>query len=185
MKSIEVRFAEAMEAIKKANRMKQYDEKAPKTGPIEAKLNCAEAVLKEAGIVRESEVTVTGRVEDPKPRVVKKNNGAADNRDESNPLRHGELFVESFSPGYTQTNTAKVMAARADKTMADGWLKAGKITEAEHAKLCGAKPEGYEQLSEGQRKAFDFHRSIGINEADCFRLAKMNVNSEFKEVSRR
>ena len=54
MKSIENRFAEAMEAIKKAGRSNQFDEKVKGCTTIEAKLHCAESVLKAAGVVRAS-----------------------------------------------------------------------------------------------------------------------------------
>ena len=52
------------------------------------------------------------------------------------------------------------------------------------ANSLAAKPEGYEKLSEQQRKEFDFARAVGISEADSFTLAKMS-GSTFKEVSRR
>lgn len=184
MKSIEVKFAEAMDAIKKCRLTKKFDEKAKGCTTIESKLNAAEALLEEMGIIRESETKLTGRVEEPKPHVTKKNNGVSDNRSESNPFRHGELLVESFSPGYTQKNTALSESAKSNKVMADAWLKAGKITVEEHRKMTGAEPKEYEALNEAQRKAFDFHRAIGISEADCFKLAKINVNTELKEVSR-
>ena len=92
MKSIEVKFNEAMEAVKKAGKAKKFEENKKGCTTIEQKLNTAEAVLKDAGIVRES-------------RPVKKNNGAGDNFTENNPLRPVEEFRESsndFAPGYVK-----------------------------------------------------------------------------------
>jgi hypothetical protein len=123
-------------------------------------------------------------VRESKP--VKKNNGAADNYVEGNPVGPtAQEFRESsnnFSPGYIKETTNP--CAKGDKIMFDAWLKEGKITEAEYSKLTGNKPEGYEKLSEKQRKDFDFARAIGISEADAFKVAKMTGNT-FKEVSRR
>jgi hypothetical protein len=68
--------------------------------------------------------------------------------------------------------------------MFGGLLKLGKITEAEHRKLTGQKPEGYNQLTEQQRKEFDTARLCLFSEADAFKLARMS-GSNFKEVSRR
>jgi hypothetical protein len=175
MKSIETRFAEAMDALKKARRTKKYEEVSKTfttTTTIEAKLNAVEAVLKDAGVVRETA-------------PIKKNNGAGDNFVEGNPLRTVEEFRESsnnFSPGYTKEKTDS--CAKGDKVMFDGLLKLGKITEAEHRKLTGQKPEGYEKLSEQQRKDFDFARLIGISEGDAFKVARM-AGTTFREVSRR
>jgi hypothetical protein len=173
MKSIETLFAEAMEAVKKAGRRKQYEEATKTftaTTPIEVKLNTAEAVLKDAGIVRES-----------KP--IKKNNGTGDTFVEGNPLgRTVEELRESFSSGYIKENNNP--HAKGDKVLFDGLLKMGKITEAEHRKMTGNdKPEGYGKLSEQQRRDFDFARAVGINESDAFTLVNI-TGRPFKEVSR-
>ena len=170
-KSIEVRFSEALAAVKKAGRMTKYEEVSKTCTTIEAKLNAAEGVLKDAGVVREA-------------RTIKKNNGGGDNFVENNPFNQIEEFRESgnrFSPGYVKD--AKTVTAKGDKVLFDGLLKVGSITEAEHRKLTGSKPEGYDKLSEKQRKEFDFARAVGISEADAFTLAKM-TGSTLKEVSR-
>lgn len=174
MKDINTRFAEAVEALKKAGRTKKYEEVSKTfttTTPIEAKLNAADAILKDAGIVRES-------------RPVKKNNGAGDNFVEGNPLGlKVEEFRENFSTGYIKETTNP--CAKGDKVLFDGLLKLGKITEAEHRKLTGNnKPEGYDKLSEQQRKDFDFAKAIGLSESDAFKLTKM-TGSTFREVYRR
>ena len=173
MKSIETRFAEAMDALKKARRTKQFDEKAKGCTTIETKLNAAEELLKDVGIVREVA-------------PIRKHNGATDNFVEGNPF--GPTAAEfressnSFSPGFIKEVTDPF--AKGDKVMYDGWLKTGRITEAQHAKLLGNKPAGYDQLTETQRKEFDSLRLIHISEADAFKLVKGTVNN-FREASRR
>ena len=173
MKSIETRFAEAMDALKKAGRTKKYEEAAKTCTTIETKLHAAEAVLKDAGVVREA-------------RPIKKNNGAVDTYVEGNPLGlTAEEFRESasnFSPGYIKEKSDP--CAEGDKVMFDCMLKAGKITEAEHRKMTGQKPEGYAKLNEAQKKDFDFARLCGFSEADAFTMTNMTGNT-FKEVSRR
>lgn len=220
-KSVEVRFHQACEALKKANKFKTFEEQLKpqkeKLGlvPIEVQLNLAETVLKDAGVVRESATGTMGeavqqlsaaqyqvfseqRKKNPnmsweeqlklaeailrgefKP-ATKKNNGAASNFVEGSPF-NGDR-ANSFSPGYVQETTNP--CTDGDRLIADWMLKNGKINEAQHRKLTGQKPEGYEQLSEQQRKEFDFARLINISEADAFKVAKMAGNT-FKEVSRR
>ncbi len=173
MKSIETKFAEAMDALKKANRLKVFEEKTKdlKNATIEVKLNAAEAVLKDVGVVREAA-------------PVRKHNGAADNFIENNPFRPLEEFRESannFSAGYTKETTDH--CAKGDKVLFDGLLKLGKITEAEHKKLTSDKPEGYSQLTEQKQKDFDFCRAVGLSEAQAFEFVR--GPKDFKEVSRR
>lgn len=170
MKSLETKFAEAMDAIKKAKCTKQYEEASKTfttTTTIETKLNAAEAVLADAGVVREAQ-------------PIKKNNGRVENFVEGSPFNEGR----EFSPGYVQGNTAAHLTEKSNKALADGLLKIGKITEAEYAKMTGAKPEGYDKLTDQQRKDFDFARLIGISEADAFKVAKLS-GGNFREVSRR
>ena len=195
MKSVEVRFQEALAAIKKVSASK-YDKvfaECQKLSGIEAKLNCVEAALK--GTVKESTNTIDEALHDPAVAIlfgndpkttttnkeskppIKKNNGTAENFVEGSP------FNGDRSKAATN-NTRKDTLAKGDKVLFDGLLKVGSITEAEHRKLTGSKPEGYDKLSETQRKEFDFARAVGISEADSFKLAKM-AGSSFKEVSRR
>ena len=174
MKSIETKFAEAMDAIKKAGRTKKYEEACKTfttTTTIEAKLNAAEAVLKDVGVVRAKEST-----------PVKKNNGAGDNYSENNPFRPVEEFRENFSAGYVKE--ANKACPKGDKIMIDHMLKRGEITEAQHRQLLGLKPVEYDQLTEAQRKEYDFARLSGFSEGDAFKLARM-AGTTFREVSRR
>jgi hypothetical protein len=198
MKSLEVKFNEALAELKKKLSKKKYDEVCQQYMPlasIEAKLNCVEAALgtlsesanplkleniDEAkrdyavlfGVEPKTQATTTEKSAQP----IKKHNGSADNFVEGSPLNgdRGKAF--------TNTDT-RVEVSRGDKALADGLLKLGKITETEHAKLVGKKPEGYEQLSEQQRKEFEFARMIGLSEVDAFRL--VNITGGYKEVSRR
>lgn len=217
MKDINTRFAEAVEALKKAGRTKQFDEKVKGCTTIEAKLNAAEAVLKDAGIVRESASNlpttmgeVVKQLSDDQYKVfseqrrkntnmswedqyklaeailkgefkppIKKNNGAADKFVEGNPFNQGD----NFSTGYVK-ETIKSHLQKGDKVLFDGLLKLGKITEAEHSKMTGKKPEGYDKLTEQKRKDFDFAIAVGLSESDAFKLVEF-TGTTFKEVSRR
>jgi len=50
MKSIEVKYSEALDALDKAGKRKQFNDKVRKGMSIETQLNVAEGVLKEAGV---------------------------------------------------------------------------------------------------------------------------------------
>ncbi|HEX6822680.1 MAG TPA: hypothetical protein VF123_11530 [Candidatus Sulfotelmatobacter sp.] len=189
MKSLEVRFNEVLAELKKADakKFKEVFDECQTLTTIETKLNCVEAALqalKESAAVR----SVTGVVDinesmrdfanlfgvEPRQKTnnkesaapIKKHNGAADNG------------------GTVITEANKNTFAKGDKIMADGLLKLGKITEAEHARMLGKQPAEYDKLTEAQRREFDFARLIGISEADAFKLAKLTGTS-LKEVSRR
>jgi len=69
MKSIEVMFNEALEALRKAGKLDKFTEKSAQSATIETKLNLAEALLKES-------------------RIIRKHNGIADNG--------GPTFTEAF-----------------------------------------------------------------------------------------
>lgn len=201
MKSIHVKLNEALEALDKAGKRKQYNEKVQAPMTAETRLNLAESILGDK-ITKESANPL--KLEDieeskrdyavlfgtePRPKAtnkesaaapIVKHNGRADNFNENDPLRR----AEGRPVQVTETHTPKDICAKGDKVMFDGLLKLGKITEAEHRKLTGTKPAGYENLNEKQRKDFDFARLVGINEADAFKLARMTDNN-FKEISRR
>jgi hypothetical protein len=198
MKSLEVKFNEALAELKKRVSKEKYDGVCQQYMPlatIEAKLNCVEAAL---GTLSESanplklenideakrdyavlfgvEPKTHATTKEKNAQPIKKHNGPADNFVEGSPLNgdRGKAF----------TNTAtRAEVSKGDKALADGLLKLGKITEAEHAKLVGKKPAGYEKLNEGQRKEFEFARMIGLSEVDAFRV--VNITGGYKEVSRR
>jgi hypothetical protein len=199
MKSIEILFNEALAKLKEAS-ASQYEktsEQCRSLPNIEAKLNCVDEALK--SVMKESNPLSLSDIEEAKrdhailfgvePKrtttnkesaaaPIKKHNGSADNFSESNPFHRAE-----HRPVQATENN-KDTGSKSDKVLADGLLKLGKITEAEHATLTGKKPAGYERLSEQQRKDFDFARLVGISEADAFKLMKV-TGSTFKEVSRK
>ena len=200
MKSIHTKLNEALEALDKAGKRKQYNEKVQPPMTAETRLNLAEAILgnkstptKESASplkledIEESKrdyailfgvepKAATTNKESAAPIV--KHNGRADNWNENDPLRRAD-----GAPVQMTETTPKDICAKGDKAMFDGLLKLGKITEAEHAKLVGKKPAGYEVLSEAQRKEFDFCLRIGITEADAFRVVGAK-RSNLTEVSR-
>lgn len=200
MKSVETKFAEAMVALKKAGKVAKFEEVSKTCTTIESKLVAAESVL---GTVKESTHLKLEDIEEAKrdysalfgvePRQttttkkeavapIKKNNGAAETFVEGNPFNSQRGSSQVITE--TNNNTRKNPCAGGDKIMFDSWLKAGEITEAQHSSLTGQKPEGYDALTEQQKKDFDFARKIGISEADAFKLTKI-TGTNFREVSRR
>jgi hypothetical protein len=196
MKSIHNKLNEALAAIDKAGKRKQYNEAVRPEMTTETRLNAAESILNatisnkfgeaakpvnqfkanadaldealsEPGVAILFGKTPKTTKENATP--IKKNAGAA------------EMFVEGSPFNGDRSNTTVVpetkkdVYSKGDKALADGLLKLGKITEAEHAKLTGnARPQGYEKLSEKQKKEYDFARLIGINESDAFKVARLS-----------
>jgi hypothetical protein len=158
MKSVETKFAEACDALKKANKFKKFEEQRKSGMSIEAQLNLAEAVLKDVGVVRTKEST-----------PIKKNAGAAEMFVEGSPF-NGDRG-NSFSEGYIKETT-------------DPFAKGDKILcEALGIPMPGQKPEAYEKLTEQKKKDYDFARAIGLSESDAFRLVKI-AGSDFRESRR-
>jgi hypothetical protein len=192
MKSLEVKFNEALAELKKKTSKEQYDEVCKQymaITSIEAKLNCVVAALgmsesanplklenideakRDYAVLFGVEPKTHATTKEKNAQPIKKHNGSADNFVEGSPLNgdRGKAF--------TNTET-RAEVSKGDKALADGLLKLGKITEAEHAKLLGKKPEGYENLNEGQRKEFEFARMIGLSEVDAFRV--VNITGGYK-----
>jgi hypothetical protein len=162
MKSVEKKFAEACEALRKAKKFKRFEEKQrilKETVPhpaVEVLLNMADAVLAEEGIVREST-------------PIKKHNGVADNG------RGGfEVFTESansFSEGYVTTK--RNLFAKGDKALFNVMESEGRITSEQKRTLLGEQPSEYDNLTEQQKKDFAFARAIGLSESDAFKVVRM------------
>jgi phosphopantetheinyl transferase (holo-ACP synthase) len=208
MKSIEVKFNEAMAAVTKAGRMSQYQEASKTCTNIESKFAAAEDVLKAAGVTRTNESGPISRLTHEQYQVFAKRLGKKPNMTveeqtilaegimsgaikESTPKNNGAVdnFSESnplrdFSPGYKETTRTNNPCTKGDKILHDYMLQIGQINEAEHRKLIGLKPVEYDALTEVQKKEFDFSPLIGISESDSFKLVKMTGNT-LKEVSRR
>ena len=189
MKSLEVKFNEALAELKKKASATKYDEVCQQYMPlttIGAKLNCIEqalkTVLKESNTLNLTDIEEAKRDHailfgvEPKRTTtnkesaapIRKHNGKADSFVEGNPLHRSEGRPAQV------TETSKDTCSKGDKVLADGFLQLGKITEAEHTQLTGKKPAGYERLSEAQRKDFDFARLVGIGIADAFKLVEVS-----------
>jgi hypothetical protein len=205
MKSLEVKFNEALTELKKKVSASKYDavcKEYLKLPTMEAKLNCVEAALvpvkesdtntflgrmqainaeldeamNEPGMAvlfdKEPKTTVTNKESAP----IKKHNGAVENFVEGSPFNGDRANAVSATPTSKRT--------KGDIVILDDMLKRGEMTEAQHRKALGLKPEGYEQLSEQQKRDFDFATLCGISEVDAFRLTKI-TGTTFREVSRR
>jgi hypothetical protein len=209
MKSLEVKFNEALTELKKKVSASKYDavcKEYMKLTTLETKLNCVEAAWVP---VKESDTnTFLGRMQainaeldeamnEPGMAVLfdKEPKTKATNKESAPIKKHAgsaEMFVEG-SPfngdranavSATNSNPAAALAAKSNKIMVDFELQTGRITEAQHRKLTGQKPAEYDTLSEQQRKHFDDATMLGFNESDSLKLARM-TGSTFREASRR
>jgi len=192
MKSIEIKFNEALTELKakaSATKYNEVSEKLSTLPTIETKLNCVEAAIAQA--VKESDPFGSHELDEalsdpsvailfgrePKQAttkeaapVVKKHNGAVENFVEGSPLNEGRRQV------ITETNTRKNIFAKGDAIMIENMthpITKQPLTEAEKRSLTGGKPAEYGSLTERQKKEFDGARLFNISEADSLKLAKM------------
>lgn len=176
MKSLYNKLAEALEALDKAGKRKQFDEKVRIEMTTETRLNLAESILGEK---------ISNKYESAAP--IKKNNGAGDTYVEGNPFRPVEEFRENGSRnagGTTITETDPKITERR-KLMVESVADSMGCSKKEARAFLGLppkKPKGYKDLSEGQKKEFDFARAIGISEDDAFRLVA--ITGGYKQASR-
>jgi|ERR1700733_9429058 len=157
MKSVEVKFNEALEALDKAGKRTKFDEKAKGLTTIETKLNCADQVLKES-------------------RIIRKHNGPGDN--------HPELLTESFTEGYVQETTTDPWRKQSDAALLDFMESRGEITAEQKRIALGQSPAEYNNLTEAQRKDYDFGRAIGLSESDSLKVAKLTAGRNLMTVGR-
>jgi hypothetical protein len=158
MKSVEIKFTEALAALDKAGKRSKFDAKLNdikerangKLPTIEVQLNLADETLKES-------------------RIIAKHNGAAETFVEGNPFN--EFRSSTFSEGYVQETN--VPFAETDKSLFDILESRGEMTAEQKRVALGQPPSAYTNLTEAQRKEYDFARSIRISEADALKLAKM------------
>jgi hypothetical protein len=179
MKSIEQRFTEALDELRKKGKINKFNEMFPydPTGnskpSVEVQLNRAEALL--SGRLQEVEAAA---------RTVKKHNGADDlfvegspfNRERStnNGGRSGSFFTESAAE--VRHREVRQTLEKVDRMIAESWFKAGKITEAEKNKLLGEdKPKGLTHLQETE---YGLAVRMGLNESDALSLAKTPLLTE-------
>jgi hypothetical protein len=145
MVSIEVKFNEAIEALDKVGKRAKFEEKRKAGSPVEVQLNLAETILKES-------------------RVIRKHNGAVDNGHET--------FTESthsISEGYVQEADGKNMFAAGDAVI----MESLGLSAEQQRVLTGKQPAEYANLTEAQKRDFDFARACGISEADAVKLTKL------------
>jgi hypothetical protein len=157
MKSLYIKLTETLDQMNSKQRDKFFEARA-KGSPIEVQVNAAEAIL-------------SGRVKESTP--ITKHNGASQNFVEGSPFNEGRNVNN-------QPKRYKDPYAKGDQLLLESLRKTGDITEAEFQKLTG-KPAEYDNLTEVQKKSFDFAKSIGIKERDALNLAMVGC---FKEVSR-
>lgn len=154
MKSIEQKFNEALDELRKKGKLNKFNEIFPydPTGnslkpSIEVQLNCAEALL--SGKVEEAERA---------KRYVRKHNGAADNGHET--------FTESAWSEYQEsTNDPR-------EAQVKSYMATSRISEADARKVLGLPPKEIVVL--GAHAVAEYHsaKRMRFCEADCIRLAK-------------
>lgn len=158
MKSVHIKFTEALVALDKACKRSKFDAKLNdikerangKLPTIEVQLNLADETLKES-------------------RIIAKHNGATETFVEGNPFN--EFRGSTFSEGYVQEQTTPF--AETDKSLFDILESRGEMTSEQKRIALGQPPAEYATLTEAQKKEYDFARSIRISEADSLKLAKM------------
>ena len=196
MKSIYNKLAEALDALDKAGKRKQFNEKVQPQMTTESRLNLAESILGEKiadkfGDVKKESTNPLQLVDieeakrdhailfglEPKTTTkegaahIKKNNGAAANFVEGSPF-NGD---RSKAP-ITETNKSKEHVGKSGKS--------GDQILRESLGIPEVKPSSeYDNLTEAQKREFNFARLIGISEADSFKLVK--ITGGYKQVSRR
>jgi hypothetical protein len=151
MKSIEVKFSEACEALKKANKFDKFREACPIGSTIEAQLNCAEAVL--SGKVQEAEAA---------KRYVVKHNGASDN---------GHLFTESAG---MELSADEVTALNNIEAQIKSTMILSRISEADARRVLGLPPVEIVKLGRHAVADYSAARSLGFSEADAIVMIKQS-----------
>jgi hypothetical protein len=141
MKSIETKFAEACDALRKANKFTKFREVCPIGSNIEAQLNCAEAVL-------------TGKVEEAETarRTVRKHNGAGDN---------GSWFAESANGGTFAEKSDPF--AKADTLICESLG----LSDADTRRVLGRAPAEIESLGAAAVAEYKFCLGINLTEAQA------------------
>ena len=194
MKSLEVRLAEALTALKKVSASKHdkvFDE-CRKLTTLEAKVNCAEAALK--GVQESAPNTFSGKLGstieelneamreyavlfDKTPTnnegaaPITKHNGAIENFVESSP------FNGDRSKGATITETDKTTQRK--EKLVESLVKSGQCKDEEAARIfLGMKPKVPAGLTRLQEAEFLGARRLGLNAADAERLAKLPLHKK-------
>jgi hypothetical protein len=157
MKSVEIKFTEALAALDKAGKLSKFDAKLNaikerangKLPTIEVQLNLADETLKES-------------------RYIRKHNGPSDNGNED------VYFKETTDGGvFAEGDKLIVESLLSRGEIAVGRVNGGEITESAVRVALGQPPAAYANLTEAQKKEYDFARSIGISEADSLKVATL------------
>jgi hypothetical protein len=187
MKSIHTKLNEALEALDKAGKRKQYSEKVQPPMTAETRLNLAEAILADKhGETPTKESTNPLKLEDieeckrdyailfgVEPRAtkttkeaapIKKHNGSADNFVEGNPF-NGERKQ-------TITETDAYLAKEAEFRRRSDAITQAEYSEGDRRKLNNLPPVGSPELTGKQLREYRLNRSLfRLSEADSLRLA--------------
>ena len=170
MKDIYTKLNEALAKLKEgsASKHSEVTTKLSTINSTEAKLNCVNEALKESNPLglpdieeskRDPAVAILFGVE---PRTapttketapITKHNGAAENFVEGSPLNEGR------TAGTLINSTRDEKRAASDKMLHE----AMGLSAEQHRILTGGKPAEYANLTEKQRKDYDFARLIGLS----------------------
>ncbi len=172
MKSVETKFNEALSALDKAGKRKQFDQKVQAGWTIETKLNCALTVLEGSGIVESISESGWG-LTFKKVAPVKKNNGIGDNFLEGNPFNETR-------PTVTNITEADPIIKEKEATVKSLCESHG-MTEVEARGIMGLPAKTPDGLTKRQATEYHLVRAMGLNEADAIALVKVPL----AEVNRR
>jgi hypothetical protein len=198
MKSIELLFNEALDALKKtsATKYEEVNNSFPKTS-IEVKLNIVEAALAEVTGLTVGEVnsqlhkgeTFTVKVTEsnvenideakrdfaffglaPRKEVIKESQPIKKNNGASH--NGGEAITE-----VDRTNTKK-------ENLVAGVMRSNNMSEAEVRGVLGLKPKSPDGLTKQQAFEYRFAKAIGLSEADSLQVAKLTNIREVNDNPR-
>ncbi len=194
MKSIENKLNEALKALDKAGKRKQFDEASKSLTAIETKLNCAEEILgtkisdtfngKESDIAKavkslsdaQYQVFAEARRKNPSMTVqeqcefacslrrVQKHNGAGDNFNESDPFNEGRSNTTTITEADPVTKKKLELVESLKTTGVDEGLARG---------IAGLEPKVPEGLTRLQEAEYTFAVRCGIKPDDALKLAKL------------
>ncbi len=154
MKSVEVKFNEAVASLTKANLLPKFNKKFSNlsAASIEVKLNAALEALKDEGIVETFTEAGVWELNFAAKRHIRKNNGS--------------VIVTESDRSMAEVNSKK------EKQVASV-MKSCNLTEAGARNFLGLKAKTPEGLNARQASEYSFARRCGMSESDAMVLAKM------------
>jgi hypothetical protein len=197
MKSIEVKFNEALATLKEKASASKYNEVVEKYSTLptlETKLNCVEAALAE--VMKEAELNPLGlkgyqefdeaAKKDPSVAMLF---GGVELREVAAPatktllteaekaartIKKHNGYEDNHGTGtFTESNTPKNIFAKGDRLLIESDFKRGKITADEKRVMLGEEHPEVASLTEGQKREYRFARTLRFSESDALKLAKM------------